>query len=98
MPRRTRTLALAALCLILALPLQAERAPARPSTSATVADFFFALFERLGAPLTSLWATEDTRGTLDPFGTPAPPPGGSTGSVADPGSESDTRGTLDPFG
>lgn len=96
-----RTLSVLCLSLVLCMPLQAQTAPGPVDTFSA---FLSGLWERMSAPLVSLWAadetdgrstidplggTTDSRGALDPHGAESCPDGCST---------TDGRSTIDPLG
>lgn len=85
MTRRTRrTLSLLCLSVVLCLPLQAQ--PRLPQPADALSGFLSSLWERVSAPLASLWAADETdgRGAVDPDGQPVP--------------TTDGRGACDPDG
>jgi hypothetical protein len=87
-----RTLSVLCLSLVLCMPLQAQTAP---RTVDTLSGFLSALWDRLSAPLVSMWAADETdgRSTIDPLG------GNTAGETCPDGcSTTDGRSTIDPLG
>jgi hypothetical protein len=75
--------------LALSLPLAAQARPSQDGNPA--ASLLAAVWERLTAPLSALWAAASPA-TSVPVPPPPPPP------IQDPGASTDGRSTIDPIG